>query len=188
MNWLAPAYLSGLPLALHFYFNSAKRSLKTYGVFALAFSVMVTVMVHILVLLHGFGLGRADTINGFKELSARVDEIKKGLESQGQLFICGYEYKTASQLRFYLKGQPETCSNNIVGKKGLAYDYWSDPDTLAGHNCIFVYDERNRYKEPKLLSVFFEFVEGPEVLTVTRGGKKITDFYIYKCYRYKGVG
>ena len=188
MNWLAPAYLSGLPLALYFYFSSTKRSLKTYGVFALVFSTILTAGIHILVMLPGFGLGRADSINGFKELSARVDEIKKGLESQGQLFICGYEYKTASQLRFYLKGQPETCSNNIVGKKGLAYDYWSDPDTLVGYNCIFVYDERNRYKEARTLSVFFEFVEGPEVLTVTRGGKKITDFYIYKCYQYKGVG
>lgn len=188
MNWLAPAYFSGLPLALYFYFNSTKRSLKTYGVFALTFSVIVTTVIHILALLPGFGLGRADTINGYKELSAKVDEIKKGLESQGQLFICGYEYKTASQLRFYLKGQPETCSNNIVGKKGLAYDYWSDPDTLVGWNCIFVYDERNRYKEPRTLSVFFELVEGPEVLTVTRGGKKITDFYIYKCHQYKGVG
>lgn len=187
MNWLAPAYLSGFPLALYFYFRSTRRSLKNYGIFALTFSVMFTVVVHIVALVPWFGIGRADTINGFKELSARVDEIKKDFENQGQLFICGYEYKTASQLRFYLEGQPETCSNNIVGKRGLAYDYWSDPDTLVGRNCIFVYDERNRYKEPEKLSVFFEHVGGPEVLTVTRGGKKITDFYIYRCYRYRGI-
>ncbi len=187
MNWLAPAYLSGFPLALYFYFRSMRRSLKNYGIFALTFSVVVTVAVHFLALFPIFGIGRADTINGFKELSARVDEIKKDFEDREQLFICGYEYKTASQLRFYLEGQPETCSNNIVGERGLAYDYWSNPDTLIGWNCIFVYDERNRYKEPEKLSVFFEHVEGPEVLTVTRGGKKITDFHIYRCYKYRGL-
>ncbi len=185
MNWLAPAYLSGLPLAVHFYFESGKKSVKYYGMSALIFSIVTTITIHILVLLPGFGYGKSNTIDGWKELATRVDEIKTDLLQEGNLFICGYEYKTASELRFYLKGQPEVFSNNIVGKRGLAYDFWCDPDTLAGRNCIFVYDERNKYGGQ--LMDFFERVEGPEVFKAVKGGKKITDFYIYQCYRYKGI-
>jgi len=91
-------------------------------------------------------------------------------------------------LRFYLAGQPETFSNNVVGKRGLAYDFWSNPDTLIGKDCVFVYDKRNPYNGSKPIQEFFEMVDGPEILTVSRGGQKITDFYIYKCYKYRGKG
>jgi len=188
MNWLAPVYLSTLPAAVHLYFKSESRFLKLYGKFAVSFSIAATLIIHILILLPGFGFGKGDTINGWKELAERVDNIKAEFPADSELFICGYEYKTASELRFYLAGQPETFSNNVVGKRGLAYDFWSDPDTLIGRDCIFVYDKRNSYNGPRPLQDFFEKVNGPEVLTVSRGGHKITDFYIYKCYKYRGTG
>ena len=184
MNWLAPAYLSGLPLAVFYYMNSKGKFLRSYGKFALIVSLIFTLEIHVLAVVPIIGFGRADTINGWQTLANRVDEIKGEMQKDGPLFICGYEYKTASELRFYLKGQPETLSNSIVGQNGLAYDYWSDPDSLVGKNCIFVYDQRNRYHDPARLADFFERVEAPEVLTVASAGKKITDFFIYQCYRY----
>ena len=187
MNWLAAAYLSGLPLAVYFYISSNSRFVKAYGRFALGFSLIFTLAIHVIGIVPVIGFGRADTLNGWLQLASKVDEIRSEMQKEGALFVCGYEYKTASELRFYLKGQPETLSNNVVGRGGLAYDYWSDPDSLIGKNCIFVYDGRNRYHDPARLADFFERVEGPEVLTVGSGGKKITDFFIYQCYRYKGT-
>jgi 4-amino-4-deoxy-L-arabinose transferase-like glycosyltransferase len=186
MNWLAPAYLSILPAAVYLYFKSDGRFLKLYGRFAIVFSIAATLIIHILVLLPGFGFGKADTINGWKELAERVDKIKTEFPADSKPFICGYEYKTASELRFYLAGQPETFSNNVVGKPGLAYDFWSDPDTLIGKDCIFVYDKRNSYNGARPLQDFFEKVDSPEILTVSKSGHKITDFYIYKCFEYRG--
>jgi len=187
MNWLAPAYLSGLPVVVYMLLKSVSLKWKAYGKFALSFSIAATLVFHIMLFIPAVGIGKADTIHGWSELAARVDEIRADFSKHGEFFICGYEYKTASELRFHLDDQPETFSNNIVGKRGLAYDFWSDPDTLIGKNCIFVYDQRNRYKNPKHLKDVFERVDEPEIFTAARGGKKITDFYIYKCYSYKGI-
>jgi hypothetical protein len=187
MNWLAPAYLSILPAAVYFYFKSENNFLKKYGKFGVGFSILATLVIHVLILIPGIGFGKGDTINGWPQLASRVDEIKSEMIADGEPFVCGYEYKTASELRFYLDGRPETYSNNIVGKRGLAYDFWSDPNNLVGRNCVFVYDQRNEYSGPKPLNSFFEKVDGPEILTVNRGGVKITDFYIFRCYRYKGI-
>lgn len=185
MNWLAPSYLSALPIAVYFFFESKNKFLKKYVKFAVAFSIVVTITVHILILLPNFTFGSGDTISGWPQLAARADAIKDEMPSDIDLFICGYEYKAASQLRFYLDGQPETFSNNIVGKKGLAYDFWGDPDTLVGKNCIFVYDTRNSFNGD--LKQFFDKVEEPEKITIVKGGKKVTDFYVYKCYNYRGI-
>jgi 4-amino-4-deoxy-L-arabinose transferase-like glycosyltransferase len=185
MNWLAPAYLSALPLAVYFYFGSSNRFLKSYGKFAVIFSIAITVLVHVLVLFPNFTFGRGDTINGWEQLAGEVEKIEKEFPSGEKIFICGYAYKTASELRFHMKGHPETFSNSIVGRQGLAYDFWSNPDTLVGKNCIFVYDRRNSYGGD--LNDYFARVEAPETLTIKRGGRKITDFYIYRCYNYRGI-
>jgi 4-amino-4-deoxy-L-arabinose transferase-like glycosyltransferase len=187
MNWLAPAYLSGLALAVYLYFLSSRKKLMNYGKYALIFSALLTAIVHIIAVIPIVGLGKADTINGWNELAARVDQIRNEMTPSGTFFICGYEYKTASELKFHLAGQPEIFSNNIVAQRGLQYDYWCDPDTLIGKNCLFIYDDRNKYRGAKPLAEFFEKLDGPEIISVKRGGIKITDYYIFRGYNYKGI-
>lgn len=185
MNWIAPAYISALIPAVYLFFESKSTFLKRYTKFAVIFSIGITILAHVLILLPGFTFGKGDTVAGWPELADRVDEVKAEMKGQGELFICGYEYKTASQLRFYLDGQPETVSNNIVGINGLQYDFWCNPDTLIGKNCIFVYDKRKSYNDR--LEQFFEKVEEPETMLIEKGGKKVTEFYIFRCYNYRGI-
>jgi 4-amino-4-deoxy-L-arabinose transferase-like glycosyltransferase len=185
MNWLAPVFLSGAPLAVYCYFESDNKLWKNYGKFALLFSIILTLAVHLAAILPRIGLGRADTIHGWSELAAEVESIKQEMSLSGKPFICGYEYKTASELKFHLPGHPETVSNNIVGENGLAYDYWSNPDTLIGKDCIFIYDSRNRY-HGRLID-YFARVDEPEIFTAQRAGRKIADYYIYRCYNYRGI-
>lgn len=185
MNWIAPAYLSGIALAVYFTFASQNRFWFAYAKFALIFSIVLTAAAHILVFIPLVGFGKADTIHGWSELAAQVRGVQETMNSQPGLFICGYEYKTASELKFCLPGQPEIVSNNIVGENGLAYDYWCDPDTLIGRDCIFVYDLRNPFKGQ--FGRYFQRVERDRIFTVTRGNKKITEYYIYRCYNYRGV-
>ena len=185
MNWLTTAYISALPVAVYLIIESKSSFLKKYTKFALVFSFALTLAAHVLILLPEFTFGKGDTVAGWPELAKRVDEIRAEMQAEGEYFICGYEYKTASQLRFYLDGHPETLSNNVVGINGLQYDFWSDPDTLTGKNCIFVYDKRKSYSDD--LTRFFERVTGPETMTIEKGGKKVTEFYIFRCYDYRGV-
>ncbi len=185
MNWIAPAYISGIALAVCFLFETKNKLWIAYAKFALVFSITLSIVAHVLIFIPAVGLGKADTINGWPELAAKIRAVQATMDSQSIPFICGYEYKTASQLKFHLPGHPETVSNNIVGENGLAYDFWCNPDTLIGRDCIFIYDSRNRYSGK--LGKYFQRVERDQIFTVTRGNKKITDYYIYRCYNYRGV-
>jgi 4-amino-4-deoxy-L-arabinose transferase-like glycosyltransferase len=185
MNWLAPAYLAGAALAVYFFLDCESRIWLIFGKIALAFSLVLTLLVHVLIISPYIGIGKADTINGWPELADKAQSIQQEMSATNQPFICGYEYKTASELKFYLPGHPEIVSNAIVGENGLAYDFWSNPDTLVGRDCIFVYDSRNRYRGK--LEDYFQKVDEPQIVTTSRGSRKITDYYIYRCYNYRGV-
>jgi 4-amino-4-deoxy-L-arabinose transferase-like glycosyltransferase len=185
MNWLAPAYMSGAVLAVYFLFESKNKAWLIFAKSALIFSLILTALAHLIIVLPIVGFGKADTIHGWPELATRVQSVRDEMKSPNEIFICGYEYKTTSELKYYLPGNPETVSNRIVGENGLAYDYWSNPDTLVGRDCIFVFDSRNRFNGS--LGSYFQRVERADILTINRGNKKITDYYIFRCYNYRGV-
>lgn len=122
-----------------------------------------------------------DTITGWKELAERV-KSEKAKMSEGTIVV-GYGYKVPSEIAFY--ASMETFSNNIVGENGLQFDFWSDPNDFVGKDAIFVYDQRERYKDLERLKRFFASVEELEPLKVYRAGKVLTTFYIFRCFEYK---
>ncbi|MEM4835211.1 MAG: hypothetical protein QXS49_03950 [Ferroplasma sp.] len=133
------------------------------------------------------GLGKADPITGWDKLADKVSAIRREMADAGESFVCGYDYKTASQLAFHLADHPEVYSCNIFGENGLAYNYWGDLKSIQGINGVIVVDLRYRYRNERPLTEFFESVATPETLTVIGAGKKVTDFQIYRCYNYKGA-
>ncbi len=188
MNWTAPAFIGLFLAGAAYYFRLSKTRtwVRLWGRVSIIFLVLTFIMVHVVILLPGFYFGKGDYFSGWRSLASRIDEIRTDMPEP--YFIAGYEYKTASMLAFHLKGQPETLSNNVVGKGGLQYDYWSDPDTLDGYNAIFVYDARVKYRNPERLGDFFDNVSPEEILTVKKGGKILTKFHIFKCYGYRRPG
>ncbi len=188
MNWTAPAFIGWYLAGAGYYFRVSKtrKWVRLWGKTSIIFLVLTFILLHIVILLPGLYSGKGDYFSGWESLAAGIDEIR--MDIREPYFICGYEYKTASMLAFYLKDHPETLSNNVVGKGGLQYDYWSDPDTLVGYNAIFVYDERVEYKNPEHLADLFDSVSPEEIFTVKKGGKIVTNFHIFKCYGYHGSG
>ena len=188
MNWTAPAFIGLFLAGVAYYFRLSKtrRWVRLWGKASIITLIATFIMVHVVILLPGFYFGKGDYFSGWESLASRIGEIRADMPEP--YFICGYEYKTASMLAFYLDGHPETLSNNIVGKGGLQYDYWSDPDTLVGYNAIFIYDERVEYKTPERLADLFDSVSPEEILTVKKGGKILTKFHIFRCYGYYGLG
>jgi len=186
MNWLAPAYLSAVSLLAVRLPELRRRFFAVAFRISLALAIVFAILTHILVALPIVGMGSADLISGWDELAAKVDLIRREMADSGPLFICGYDYKTASQLAFHLPDKPEVRANNIFGENGLAYNYWANPADLVGMNCLLVIDSRSGYRNARPAAAFFENISSEERLTVKRSGKKITEFAIYRCYRYKG--
>jgi 4-amino-4-deoxy-L-arabinose transferase-like glycosyltransferase len=195
MNWPAAGYLTGILAMLFFYFDKDNfkppevvRRWKKFGGVALAFTALVTLFLHLDALLPFLAFSTsADTVTGYRQLGEVVGSIAKDMPAGERLVYIGYEYKTASEMAFYLAGKPETVSNNVVGRSGLQYDYWCDPDTLVGRDAIFIYDQRNEYKEFHTLKLLFDNVVAESPLKIYRLDKLVTTFYIYRCYHYKGL-
>jgi hypothetical protein len=188
MNWTVPAFIGWFMAGTYLIFKKYETSklIRFWGKFSLGFLILTFFLAHILILLPNIHYGRGDYYTGWDKLTNRVEDVRTKIEEP--YFICGYEYKLASELAFYLDGHPETVSNNIVGRPGLQYDYWCDPDTLVGYNAIFVYDERQNFKDPSELNKFFNSVEREGKVLIKKAGKKVTEFHIFRCLNYKGTG
>jgi len=187
MNWTAPAFIGIFISAAAYYFSKAgdSRLIRLWGKISVAFLALSFIAAHVAILIPDLYFGRGDYYVGWDKLATRVEIARKDMPEP--YFICGYEYKTASLLAFYLDDHPETVSNNIIGRPGLQYDYWCDPDTLTGYNAVVIYDERNKIKRPEELTDRFEKVEFESSVRIEKGGKKVTEFYIFRCYNYRGL-
>ncbi|HXF48579.1 MAG TPA: glycosyltransferase family 39 protein [Verrucomicrobiae bacterium] len=183
LNWLWPGYLGATTLALllasqgkmSFWFKTSLASSFAFlgpSVFLLFYQPLAVNW-------------PGNSLAGWRELAEKVERMRK--KQRGDWLAAGYEYKTASELAFYLPGRPETYSNPLIGRPGLQYDFWFDKKKVLGKNLLFVVDRRDRLNDaPAVLSRFFKRVDDPDSLVVKSGRGYVTTFYIYPCYDYKG--
>lgn len=189
MNWTAPAFIGWFIAGVAYYFEKSAESnwVRIWGRVSVIFLIVTAVIIHFLAILPNLYIGRGDYYAGWPELAAKVDSVRSTM--QAPYVIAGSEYKISSELAFHLKGHPETMGTNLVGLLGLAYDYWSIPDTLSGYNGIYVYERCTKcpsYRDNLLK--YFSRVDEPEALTITKGGHKIRTYDIYRCYDYTPRG
>jgi hypothetical protein len=192
INWLIPAYA---PLILLMVAYHQKQFFKQQWVYAW-YARWVWILAGLFfVLLHLWPLApfikvssSLDTTTGWPELASEVDRHRPGFPGAREPFIFAWGHKTASELRFYLKGRPPVQAQTVLGKKALAYDYWFDPAPLIGRDALFVWSEFENFPEEKsgLLERYFERVEKLRPFTVYRGLHPLRTFYISRCYGYKG--
>ena len=198
INWPTPGYVPAILAAVALMLNdkNANRATREPNLQRakgkMPFGLTSLVLGFIFVLL-GYAspflpisLGKGEAVYGWKELALTMEAVRQKMGEENPIII-GYEYKTASELAFYLPDRPETFSNNFLGEKGLAYDFWSNPNDYTGRNAIFVYDQRARYKNTENLARYFERVEKEPEFVVTKRGKRVTVFHIFRCYSYRVV-
>ena len=186
INWVSAGYFSssiaGVSLLFKF-LEKGKRWIKTFGICGIIVSLLFVAVAHILPIIKFVPVSPSlDTITGWRELTERVEKEKSTMR-EGTIVI-GYGYKVPSEIAFYT--QCETYSNNIVGENGLQFDFWSKPNDFIGKDAIFIYDQREKYKDPERLKNFFTSVEELESLKIYRGGRVLTTFHIFKCCEYRG--
>jgi hypothetical protein len=188
MNWVSAGYFSAAIASVALFFQlqeKGRKQVKTWGKVALIVSLIFVVLAHILPVWKSIPVSSSmDTITGWKELALRVEKEKETMR-EGTILV-GYGYKVPSEIAFYTS--LETYSNNIVGENGLQFDFWSNPRDFVGKDAIFVYDQRERYKDPERLKNFFASVEELEPFKVFRGDRVLTTFHIFRCYAYRGPG
>ena len=90
-------------------------------------------------------------IRGWDLLGEKVAEIKESLPRPENSFIFGLRYQVASELAFYVPGQPFTVSINRWNRPNV-YDYWWQDQDLLGKDAVGVTRDKN--SRDRLLEVF----------------------------------
>ena len=129
-------------------------------------------------------------IRGWDLLGERVGEIKKNMPRPDNSFIFGLRYQVASELAFYVPGQPFTVSINRWNRPNV-YDYWWQDEDLIGWDAVGVTYASDHHTTR--LNQIFERVDPPVKLEITRkpvwrpgSDELIKTFYLYRAYGFKG--
>jgi hypothetical protein len=94
--------------------------------------------------------------------------------------VMALRYQVASELEFYLPGQPRVYCLNAFGR-GNQYDFTNDYQGLGGKDVLLV----SEYPIPEKLAEKFEKVNFPEKLQIFFRGAVIKTFFIYDCRNFE---
>ncbi len=218
-NWPAPSYFTLLILAAHFISTRWRGDWRPwrgwfYG--AIAFGLIASVMIHDVTFIYpaagwfdrhfprspakdgtprvwvaprSFDL--ATKFRGIRDPFATTVHAELGRLRPGAFVLCE-DYMDASQLSFYLPGQPDTYfagsywTDPAVRRRWTQYDIWPDrqldrPD-LVGHDAIYV----GWPNYAPLRESFAKVTRLPDV-TVTIDGLLVRTWTVWRCEGFKGM-
>ncbi|MCI5165176.1 MAG: hypothetical protein D3903_03580 [Candidatus Electrothrix sp. GM3_4] len=194
-NWPAPAYLTAFVLIAALYSpgqagaTTSRYRLWQFGL-GLAFLVSTLISAQLLypILPLRVSLDRtARETKGWDALGAIVGKELQGMDRPEQTFIFGLRYQLASELAFYMEGQPRTVSINRWSRPNV-YDFWFKDKMLLGKDAVGIFEH-----EPVItvLPEVFERVDPVVQVTLQRTGpwfgeEKVHTLYLARCYGFKG--
>ena len=119
---------------------------------------------------------------GWKDLGNVTGLVADKID-QDTVFMTG-RYQTASELAFYIPGQPEIMYVNPGYRRQNQYDYWPWPEDLE--DKVFIYIREGGPIEPQIEKAFKSCVIMARP-AITRGNIAVRFANIYACGGYLGL-
>lgn len=202
-NWPCAGYLTAAILTTALWINGSengekdfKPRLRSLWRWTIVSSCLLTtiVLVHVVwpILPIPADIDRtAYEIKGWDKVGRKAAEIQSAMPRPDHTFAFGLSYQMASELAFYMPGQPETVSINRWSRPNV-YDYWWQDRDLIGKDAIGLIQRPNRRK--RLLQVFkrvdppiaLHLYAGNRTAPSTEEDRPVSSFYFYRCYGFKG--
>lgn len=185
-NWMMPAWVTGILLAAMLVDARVVRiNLILVAVLHLATAVELVA--------YPVPVTSDDTWYGWSELARQAQELAD--QRPDHIILADDSYKTSAELGFYMNRK--TYSGNLLGKKGLQYDYLGDDlSALKGRDALFFDSTPRELSDrrdialgapPRKIGRHFEAVqELPPVLIRNPFGKVVRKFRVFDCKGYKG--
>ncbi len=200
-NWAAPAYYTGLILTIAVIdkkyrdtiSEKRKKNIAIYTWSSMLITTLLVLAVHnpdYVAKLHVPMKAKYDLTNrlrGWKTLGNEVSGVYSELSNDTTrlpVFLFSDSYQVASELSFYVSGQPETYCINL-GRRMNQYDIWDGWDKLIGQNAVFVVD--NNLSIDTTVAQSFTTCTVAKQVPIYLYNEKIREFNIYKCYNFKGL-
>lgn len=194
-NWPAPGYLTAIVLITALYSSDHSRLTKHAGkiwtltvltAYLMTLPVLTQVVYPVLPLPIDLDRTARETI-GWDKLGDEVHEVLATMPDDKETFIFGIRYQFASELAFYVPGQPRTVSINRWNRPNV-YDFWFDDSMLLGQNGVGVIRDM---KYATQLATVFDRIELARKVPVYRqspwkGREKVAEYYIYRGYGFQG--
>lgn len=194
-NWPAPAYLTAIILIAALFspgqqgYKKSHYRLWNFGM-GLAYFMSCAVLIQLVypVLPVRVDLDRtARETRGWMEIGRVVDEAVKTMQRPDQTFIFGLRYQFASELAFYMPGQPETVSINRWARPNV-YDFWFTDKMLLGQDGVGLIENKTSVNQ---LREVFTKVDPPEEIPIYReslwfGKELVHTLYVARCYNFQG--
>ncbi len=204
-NWAMPGYITGI-MAMSHYFGERRPNarfprtlrLKEIAIWSgLGMALFISIVGHYpsLVKLPP-NLDPSARLRGWKQLGTEASRINATLEKGGPVFIFSDAYQVASELAFYVEGQPKTYCINI-GRRMNQYDFWPDMnsdaqkvkkrkegDASSTINGIFV--RIGDVDMPSLIAESFDRHE-KRIVKVYERKRFLKEYSVFICYNFKGI-
>ncbi|WP_146948315.1 ArnT family glycosyltransferase [Cyclobacterium qasimii] len=144
VNWPAFAY-TGFAIALARWMVAQSRLWKTISYGGIYLSIALPI---IFILPDYTGIKSSETVRkreqmivkrllGHEQLAKRIDYLKDSLGISDEFFFSD-SYHTASELSFYLSGNPQTYVLNMGSRKNQ-FNFWSGMEQFLGHQNTGVF-------------------------------------------------
>jgi undecaprenyl-diphosphatase len=190
-NWAIPAYFTGLILTAAVFDELYKRSrtklLKAFIISSIGIAVAATAILHNTDMLKLFAItikhDPTAKLRGWRELGNEISRLKKEMKKDS--FIFSDKYQIASELAFYVNGQPTVyCAN--LSRRLNQYDFWDGFEKLIGRDALYIkgYGDVENDKE---IDNAFSSCKKLKAFVAYDNGYKRKDFSIFKCSGFKGM-
>ena len=200
INWLAPAYVP-LVLGMVLWWQEHRNG-APIGPRWLRMSLLLVPVLLLLAPLMRFAPTTGGTSwTGWDELARAGERWLHELDRRdgvaGNVFTFSADYRDSAQLSrarrllskdatFQAHPAP-TLAQNVWGRPGLQFDYWTRPEGLIGQDAVYVLPRPDgRDDKVEHMQRVFTRMEVVEHVTVDRLGVRVMDGHIWLCYGYRG--
>ena len=194
-NWAAPGYLAAVITLAAWWDNILGENGSTPKRSALCLlillpGVFLVLVAHFPAALNLAGIDlppRLDPtrrLHGWKDLGSAVGAALDGRENRN-LFLLSDTYQIASEMAFYVPGQPQTYNVNL-GRRMNQYDLWGGMEQLRGRDGLFV--TNGDFIAPPAVEKACTTVRKLGTVTPIHRGRPAQVFSIFECEGYRGVG
>jgi len=216
-NWAVPAYFTAFIATAGVYdriYRTRGVGIKVMVIAALLLGGSITALSYDTRLIRYVGIDLSTRLDptsrliGWEELGNRVGVVLQEMSSRpvpptpdlirgkegDKTFIFSDTYQVASELAFYVPGNPTTYNINL-GRRMNQYDLWPAPDGFnqgPGPGTAFkgmggIYVKWGYAELDKKVEDTFERCEKEPAFYVYRSGRPVREFTIFRCYNFKGM-